>query len=110
MENKLTKARKIINEIDKKMAELFVQRMQAVKAASEYKRRNGLPILDAQREEEVVEKNAAFIDSEELRPFYVEFLKDTMKASRHYQEQCLKEMRVTQSDKEDSFKPLTDLH
>ena len=46
MANKLEEARKMINEVDSQMAELFVKRMRAVEAVCEYKMEFGLPILD----------------------------------------------------------------
>ena len=50
MENKLDKARKIINEVDSKMVELFVERMRAAEMVYEHKKEFGLPILDQARE------------------------------------------------------------
>ena len=57
MENKLDKARKIINEVDSQMAELFVKRMRAAEMVYEHKKEFGLPILDQARENAVIEKN-----------------------------------------------------
>ena len=59
MSNKLEKARKIINEVDAKMAELFVKRMRAAELVCEHKMEVGLPILDPKREQAVIEKNSA---------------------------------------------------
>ena len=65
--NKLEEARKSINEIDKEMAALFVKRMEAAKLVSEYKIEHGLPILDQNRENEVISKNSKFVEDETLR-------------------------------------------
>ena len=46
MAGKLDEARKIINEVDSKMAELFVERMRAAEMVFEHKKEFGLPILD----------------------------------------------------------------
>ena len=54
MENKLEEARKIINEVDEKMAELFVKRMRAAEMVYEHKKEFGLPILDEAREAAVI--------------------------------------------------------
>ena len=54
MANKLEEARKIINEVDAQMAELFLRRMEAARMVSEYKREHCLPILDATREAQVI--------------------------------------------------------
>ena len=52
MANKLEEARKIINEVDAQMAELFVKRMRAAEMVFDYKKEFGLPILDKKREED----------------------------------------------------------
>ena len=59
MDNKLTDARRIINEVDREMAELFARRMEAAKLVAEYKKERGLPVLDPAREEEVILKNSS---------------------------------------------------
>ena len=46
MASKLDDARKIINEVDSQMAELFVKRMRAAEMVYEHKKEFGLPILD----------------------------------------------------------------
>ena len=61
MENKLEQARKIINEVDSQMADLFVKRMRAAEMVFEHKKAFGLPILDQTRENAVIEKNTALI-------------------------------------------------
>ena len=67
MSNKLEEARKIINEVDAQMAELFVKRMRAAEMVSEHKKMYGLPILDVARENAVIEKNTALIEDEILK-------------------------------------------
>ena len=61
MEHMLEEARKIINEADSKMAELFEMRLKAVEMVYEYKKNFGLPILDQTREAAVIEKNTEFM-------------------------------------------------
>ena len=58
-QTKLEKARSIIDEVDRKMAELFARRMEAVKLVAEHKSERGLPIFDEKREEQVIRKNSA---------------------------------------------------
>ena len=69
MSNKLEEARRIINEVDAKMAELFVKRMRAVEMVYEHKREHGLPILDEKRESAVIEKNSSLIEDELLKEY-----------------------------------------
>jgi chorismate mutase/prephenate dehydratase len=95
--SKLEEARKIINEVDCAMAELFAKRMKAVETVAEYKKERGLPVLDAAREEEVLRRNAAYIEDEGLQSYYVNFLKSNMAISRRYQRRLLEGMRVAYS-------------
>ena len=55
--DKLIEARKIISEADKQIAELFQQRMNAVKQVAEYKKERGLPVFDPAREDELIKRN-----------------------------------------------------
>lgn len=103
MENLLEKARKIINEVDKEMAELFVKRMRAAELVAEYKKAHGLKILDEAREAEVVKRNSELVEDEELRPYYVSFIKDTMAVSRSYQDKLISGMRVAYCGTEGAF-------
>ena len=101
--NSLDKARKAINEIDKKMAELFVQRMRCAEEVAEYKKERGLSILDTAREEEVVRRNSAYIDDEILREYYVNFLRENMAISRAYQSRLMEGMKIAYSGTEGAF-------
>lgn len=82
--NDLQQARLEIDKIDREMADLFAKRMRAVTDVAEYKRLHELPVLDRTRELSVIEKNAERIDAD-IRPYYIDFLKNTMKVSREYQ-------------------------
>lgn len=94
---KLDQARKQINEIDQQMANLFAARMKAVELVAAHKKEHGLPILDTAREEEVIRKNAQYMQDEALKSYYVNFLKYNMSLSRSYQHRILEGMRVAYS-------------
>ena len=81
----LAAARAEIDSVDREIAALFERRMRAVTAVADYKQANGLPILDSAREEAVIRKNEALIEDAELRPYYVQFLRDMMRTSRNFQ-------------------------
>jgi chorismate mutase/prephenate dehydratase len=85
------------------MRELFLQRMAAAKEVAEYKSANGLPILDEKREAAVIEKNASALENEDLKPFYVNFLEDTMAVSRRYQDMLISGMKVAYSGERGAF-------
>ena len=90
-EDLLAKAREEINEIDKKMAELFTLRMEAVKQIAEYKSANGLKIFDAQREAEVIDRNSSYVKGD-LQKHYLKFLKSNLELSKSYQRNLMSEV------------------
>ncbi len=101
--DKLLKAREIINETDKEMALLFEKRMNAVKLVAEYKKERGLPVFDEAREQQVIKNSLLNIEDEEIKEFYVPFLKQTMNVSKRYQHRILEGMNVAYSGVEGAF-------
>ena len=97
MTNKLEEARNIINEVDAKMADLFVQRMRAAELVFEHKKEFGLPILDQKREDAVIQKNAALIEDETLKSYYIDYIKNVMAVSRAYQYRMQSGLKVAYS-------------
>ncbi len=93
----LDNARSAINAIDKEMAELFCRRMAAASVVARHKQKVGMPILDAAREREVIERNAAYVSDPTLREYYVNFITETMAISRAYQSRLLHGMRIAYS-------------
>ena len=103
MGNRLEEARRIINEIDGQMAQLFVRRMQAAERVYEYKKEFGLPVLDEKREALVIERNSAFVEDDLLRGYYVDHLKHMMSLSRAYQYRLQSGLKVAYSGVEGAF-------
>jgi len=99
----LNAARNTINEIDQKLAALFAQRMQAVRRVAEYKSQRGLPILDARREAEVIAKSSALLEDEDIRAYYISFIKNNMELSKQYQRKLMQGLRVAYSGVEGAF-------
>ena len=85
--DKLLQARNKINSVDSQMAKLFCERMEAVRNVAEFKAEHALPILDASREAEIIEKNSSFIENEIIKGHYINFLKNNIKISHSYQAQ-----------------------
>lgn len=108
--DKLTQARKRINEVDAEMAKLFCRRMEAVKDVLEYKREHGLPVLDTARENAVLEANSALISDEELKEYYVSFIRATMAVSREYQRNLLSGIRTAYCGVEGAFAQIAAKH
>ncbi len=103
MSNLLEEARKAINEADTEIARLFVKRMRAAESVADFKREHGMKIYDPVREEELIKRNSALIEDEELRAFYVNFQRNTMAVSRAYQDKLLHGMKVAYSGTEGAF-------
>ena len=78
-------ARNKINEIDKKMVELFEDRINAVMDVLKYKKEHNLPVFDEKRELELIEKNISFLTDESLKEYYMIFLKGVLESSKKYQ-------------------------
>ena len=103
MSNKLDEARRIINEVDSQMAELFEKRMKAAEMVYEHKKELGLPILDQKREEEVIKKNSDLIKNEVYKEYYIDYLKNVMRISRAYQYRLQSGLKVAYSGVEGAF-------
>ena len=103
MANKLEEARRIINEVDAQMAELFVQRMRACEMVYDHKKELGLPIRDEKREEAVLQHNAALVEDAILKGYYMDFLKNVMAISRAYQHRMQSGLKVAYSGVEGAF-------
>lgn len=102
-DNELDEARKAINEIDVKMAELFEERMQQCREVAEYKKRNGLSVTDDARERAKMEKAGELIQDPEKREFYVLFQKHLMDLSKDYQRRLFKKMRIAYCETPDGI-------
>ena len=74
-----------INDIDKEMLDLFIKRMNLSKEVIEYKIKYNLPILDEEREKEVIKNNLNNLNEKELEKYYLEFIKEIMNISKEYQ-------------------------
>ena len=93
-DNELLSARSEINEVDEKMAELFIKRMDAVYRIAEYKKHRGLPVVDERRDKEVIARNLNFIKEPKLQPFYAEFMYNNINVSKKYQKGIVEGMKV----------------
>lgn len=81
----LEKLRIEIDEIDRQIVKLFESRMEIVSKVSEYKLENNLPVLNSEREKEVVDKNTRYLKNKELSPYLKDFYKNLMDISKDYQ-------------------------
>ena len=92
--NDLEEARLEIGAVDKKIASLFEERMRLAGRILDYKKGNGLPILDAAQEERVIANNISNINDPAIQEYYVLFLRDMMKISKAYQARLMDGMKI----------------
>ncbi|MDO4982975.1 MAG: chorismate mutase [Eubacteriales bacterium] len=92
--NELEIARKEINEIDEQMAKLFEARMKVCARVAHYKQSHGLSIRDRERENDLINKNRAFIGDPDINSYYVRFIRNTIDLSCAYQLRLMKGLRV----------------
>ena len=85
----ISEARVKIEAIDKEMAKLFQERMACSKAIAEYKLANNMPIFDAVREQQLLEKNSAYMADENMKIYYKDFLMGVMGVSKNYQKDII---------------------
>ena len=79
-----------IDEIDKKLIELFEERMEIVLDVEKYKEANNLPIFNKEREDDVIRKNVARVKNEDLKSYTEDMLHSLMDISKEYQCEKLK--------------------
>lgn len=77
--------RKEIDEIDEQMKTLFIQRMKVVTEVGLYKKAHQIPILNQNREDEMLKKHYENFSQLELWPYYEAFLKNVIRLSKEAQ-------------------------
>lgn len=80
--------RKEIDAVDGELVELFCKRMELSAAVAEYKKQNNMPILDAERERELLLKVYGLSD-EKFGEYTKELYETLLRLSRSYQERIL---------------------
>ena len=83
--SKLEELRAQIDEIDSQMIALFERRMDVTRQGGEYKKEHDLPVLDRQREEEVLAKKEAMLKNKYLKTEVKDFFGSIMAISRRQQ-------------------------
>lgn len=85
---KLEDYREKIDTVDEKLVALFAERMELSRAIAEYKKGNGLPVLDASREEEKL-NSVAEQSPAELREYTRRLYALLFELSRDYQRELI---------------------
>ena len=71
-----------IDQIDQELVTLIEQRLEVVKQIGDYKKKHNLPILDQNREQEVLDKNSKYLSNESNKESYLEIMKNIMDVSK----------------------------
>ena len=82
----LEKQRAEIDAIDREIVALFERRMQVVVDVARIKKENGIEILDASREKEVIAKVQSYLKDAALKEELAEAYETLMKVSKDYQQ------------------------
>lgn len=81
----LEKQRAEIDAIDREIVALFERRMQVVVDVARIKKENGIAILDANREKDVIQKVQSYLKDATLKEELAEAYETLMKVSKDYQ-------------------------
>ena len=85
----LEKQRAEIDAIDREIVALFERRMQVVVEVAQIKKENGMAILDANREKEVIQKVQSYLKDATLKEELAQVFEVMMKVSKDYQRKQL---------------------
>lgn len=89
--NELDQYRKEIDRIDQELTALFEKRLEAVLKVGEYKIKHQLPILDASREEAVIQKNTDRLKNPAFEKEIADFYRSLMEITKETQERLMNE-------------------
>lgn len=91
MDTPLDKYRQALDDIDRQLVDLMERRMAVSLSVAAYKKEQGLPVLDANREREVLKSRAAMAKKPEHGPALAEVFRLIMEKSREVQQQYMDE-------------------
>lgn len=81
----LSKLRDEISAVDRELIESFEKRMEIVIKIGEYKNNNGISILNADREKQVINSGIQQLKNKELSVYLQDFLRNLMDVSKKLQ-------------------------
>lgn len=85
----LQECREKLDVIDKKIVELFVERMAVSEEVARYKEEHGLPVLDESREKQKLASVRSLVKEENNKEAAAQLFEKIMELSRARQEQIL---------------------
>lgn len=89
--SQLDEYRKQLDAIDGGLTQLFLRRMEVTGRVGEYKRSTGAPVLDPEREQQVIASRSALAPTPADRAAVARLFESIMTLSRHQQRKIVKE-------------------
>ncbi len=89
MSGDIAALRRELDGIDLEITKLFERRMEVSRKVAQYKRDNGLPVLDAGREEQVLSTRVDMLCDRSLEQSVRALFREIMRLSRLAQEELL---------------------
>ena len=89
--NELDGLRGQIDDIDRELLALFRRRMEVTRAVGEYKKAHQLPVLDVERERQVLERKRALAETPEMKTAVTTLYETIMGLSRRQQRALVRE-------------------
>ncbi len=90
--SQLDQYRKEIDQIDQQLSALFLQRMQVTEQVGLYKQGEGIPVLDASRERQVLAQKVTLTDNPKEQGHLADLFQSIMAISRKQQRQLVDEV------------------
>ncbi|MGT2911493.1 chorismate mutase [Streptococcus cameli] len=85
----LEKERKEIDRIDREIVALFEERTRVVEDVARVKLTNGMEVLDASREQQVIEKVQGYLKDASLKAELADLYTELMRISRSHQKEWM---------------------
>lgn len=89
--NELEQYRKDIDEIDQELTRLVELRLNTVLKVGRYKKQHNLPVLDASREQAVIERNVSRLNDPQFEPQVTQFFQSLMSITKKTQTALLEQ-------------------
>jgi chorismate mutase len=80
--------RRAIDEIDRQILDLLAQRVRVVLAVGDYKRRNGVPVYDPERERSLLARLASLapepLDGDTVKRIFERLIDESRRLEQHH--------------------------
>ncbi|WP_225742760.1 chorismate mutase [Marinilactibacillus sp. Marseille-P9653] len=87
--SELEQYRQEIDAIDQDLTRLFEARLKTVLKVGEYKKQHDLPVLDASREQKVIEKNLGRLEDKQFEEELTKFFQAMMDITKETQKKMM---------------------